>query len=255
MDEVEKVFPSSRGGDRDGGVGARMEGTWLTAVNDMTEPVFFVYTANDVRRMHEAFFRAERVDAAFYVQLPDEIQRAAVWKLYLSRYFPAQVNGKAYPRYAELDVDELLVTWSKGKGKGISQPLLNKFSTALMTLAPAEREAAIAKIQVATGVTPENLRTCLIDDKGWTPAEIKSCCRLARKLNEPITETCKRVRPVSVSSPKVFHSLDEWAADSALDAETGQLYVRLAEREVEEEAEADEGATPKKRFRRKVRHA
>jgi len=38
VDEADKVMPSSRGGGGDSGVGARMEGTFLTNMNDMTEP-------------------------------------------------------------------------------------------------------------------------------------------------------------------------------------------------------------------------
>ena len=79
IDEVSKVMPAA-GGDRDGGVGSRMLGTFLTQMNDIKESIFWVFTENDISNMHEAFTRAERVDAIFYVRLPDDKQRAEVWR-------------------------------------------------------------------------------------------------------------------------------------------------------------------------------
>lgn len=227
IDEVEKVMPSSRGGSGDSGVGARMEGTFLTMMNDLQELIFWMFTANDVRRMHEAFFRAERVDGVFYVRLPGPEQRAALWKLYGKKFFPKEVTlgGKAvpFPDHRPTTLNDLLGELEKAK-KVNPVDWANKFVLPLMCIAdPDKRAKATTKIREANENVAESLR--LVDDDGWSPAEIRSCCRLARRLKEPLSKTQMRVRPVKVSARKVIEYLEEWAAEAALDAETGELYV------------------------------
>ncbi len=226
MDEVEKVMPSSRGGGGDSGVGSRMEGSFLTALNDTTQQIFWVFTANDVKRMHEAFFRAERVDAVFYVPLPTVSQRAALWKLYMRKFFPKEVVVKgqtvAYPHHLVLDVDAVLADF--GKSKKPNLPAWGrKLTAALMTLDAAAR--ADAEVQVENTNSDLAMHIKVIKDEGWSPAEIRACCRLSRKLKEPLAQTQKRVRPVSVSAAGVIKSLELWASESALDANTGEIYV------------------------------
>lgn len=255
LDEIEKVMPSSRGGDHDGGVGARMEGTFLTQLNDIEERVMWCFTANDVERMHEAFFRAERVDATFYVGLPNQEARAAIWRLYITRFFPSHINGKPYPRYMELNVNTLLAEYRKIK-KIDEAVWADKFAAALMCMTNDKRDALLEQIsdnEPNGGDLVERITNRLIDDNGWTPAEIKSCCRLSRRLNEPLSQTKRRIRPVSVTAAKVIRRLEKWAADSALDAETGEIYEQSPETTALVESHT---ATKKKssgKVRRKVR--
>lgn len=227
IDEVEKVMPSSRGHQGDSGVGARMEGTFLTMMNDLQETIFWVFTANDVRRMHEAFFRAERVDGVFYVPLPGAPQRAALWKLYGRKYFPKEVvvGGKAvaYPGHQPLDAEALIEELKKLK-KVDAVAWGRRFTLPLMCVGDAEKRLKLLdKIAGVNDLVRQAVQ--LVDDNGWSPAEIKACCRLARKLDEPLAKTQRKIRPVSVSAAKVIDALESWAADSALDAETGEVYV------------------------------
>lgn len=227
IDEVEKVMPSSRGHQGDGGVSARMEGTFLTAMNDMPELIFWVFTANDVRRMHEAFFRAERVDGVFYVRLPGPAQRAALWKLYGKKFFPKEVRqGKQtvpFPRHMTTSFTDLLDELKKTK-KLDATAWANKFTLPLMCLASTEdREKAVEKVRAVNEHVAAGIK--LVNDEGWSPAEIRACCRLARRLKEPLSKTQTRVRPVSVSAAEAIERLEEWAAESALDAETGEVYA------------------------------
>lgn len=226
IDEVEKVMPSSRGGGGDSGVGGRMEGTFLTMMNDLQELIFWMFTANDVRKMHEAFFRAERVDGVFYVRLPGPEQRAALWKLYGKKFFPKEVTiGKqavAFPGHLPTSVKEVLGELEKAK-KVNPIDWANRFTLPLMCLAdPEQREKAMGKIKEADENVFASLK--LVNDDGWSPAEIRACCRLARRLKEPLSKTQYKIRPVKVSAKKVIEYLEEWAAEAALDAETGELY-------------------------------
>lgn len=226
VDEVEKVMPSSKGHRGDTGVSASMEGSFLTAMNDMTEPVFWVFTANDVQAMHEAFFRAERVDAAFYVKLPGPMQRAALWRLYVKKFFPEKITVAKqeidFPGHLSLDFNEVLNTL-KGTKKRQPEKWAARLCAAIMCLPPEEREAAIAAVAEADLPVAEKLM--LVDDDGWSPAEIRSCCRLSRRLKEPLYVTQKRIRPVKVSAKLAIKQLERWAKEAALDAETGEVYV------------------------------
>ena len=254
IDEVEKVMPSSRGSSGDSGVGSRMEGTFLTAMNDMKESVFWVFTANDVRKMHEAFFRAERVDGVFYVQLPNATQRAALWQLYGKKFFPKEVLVKkqlvAFPQYNTTSAKEYLAELSSIKKPNIEE-WANKATLPLMCMAdPAKRQNFIEKIAGVKQEVADNIK--LVQDDGWSPAEIRACCRLSRVLKEPLTATQDRIRPVSVSAAKVIEYLEEWAAESALDAETGKLFVPAGIEPVEDGSSAVRRRDPKK-AKRKLR--
>lgn len=223
IDEVEKTMPSAKGGSLDSGVGRRMAGTFMTQMNDMTEPVFWLFTANDVADVHEAFFRAERVDACFFVPLPTAEQRAAAWKHYLKKFFPAEINGKPFPRYVELDID-LAANVMTGSAEEKSQAS-EKLAACLMAVTPAERAEAQKELSGETNLV---LRDLIFDDTGWTPAEIRACCRLSRRLQEPLAETARRIRPISVSAKDSLTVLEKWAENAALDAETGELYGKPA---------------------------
>lgn len=225
VDEVEKVMPKSRSGGGDSGVGARMEGTFLTNMNDLKEQIFWVFTANDVKNMHEAFFRAERVDAVFYVKLPDPEQRSALWKLYGKKTFPKEMQVgkemKAFPQYRSISFDEVLEDLQKAK-KPNRAAWAAKFVLPMMCRPPAERPELLARVQAVHEEIAATIK--LVDDDGWSPAEIKACCRLACMLDQSLSETQDMIRPVSISAKRVIEGLEEWAAESALDAETGKLY-------------------------------
>jgi SpoVK/Ycf46/Vps4 family AAA+-type ATPase len=258
IDEVEKVMPSSRSAGGDSGVGARMEGTFLTMMNDLQELIFWMFTANDVRRMHEAFFRAERVDGVFYVRLPGAEQRAALWKLYGRKFFPETVmQGKQeipFPRHLSTSVKTVLEELKKAK-KVQPAEWANKFVLALMCVSdPKKREEWMERIKEANENVFGFIK--LINDDGWSPAEIRSCCRLSRRLKEPLTKTQMRIRPVKVSAAKVIEFLEEWAEEAALDAETGELYVPVhVETDENEDSGAESSRVKKdaKKVKRKVR--
>jgi len=253
VDECEKVMPKSRGGGGDSGVSARMEGSFLTAMNDIQEQLFWVFTANDVKNMHEAFFRAERVDGVFYVRLPGPKQRAALWRLYGKKFFPKEVTLDKqvvdFPGYIPTDFNEVFSELKKAK-KVIPADWHTRVTLALMCLDTEEREDAYKKLENYNEDIVTEIK--LVEDVGWSPAEIRACCRLARRLKEPLTKTQMRIRPVSISAAKVITALEDWATEAALDAETGELYVR-AEADIDESV--DDRVVPEgnKKVRRKVR--
>lgn len=86
LDECEKAFSGASGSQGDSGVSTRLFGTFLSWLSDHESDVFVVATANDISRLPPEFSRAERFDAIFFLDLPSENQRRAIWQLYLEKY-------------------------------------------------------------------------------------------------------------------------------------------------------------------------
>jgi hypothetical protein len=63
-------------------------------------------------------------------------------------------------------------------------------------------------------------------DQNWTGAEIRSCCRLAKLLDAPLTEAAKNVVPVAVTAAESVERLRNWASGRCLSAYRPGLYVR-----------------------------
>jgi SpoVK/Ycf46/Vps4 family AAA+-type ATPase len=76
------------------------------------------------------------------------------------------------------------------------------------------------------GLDPKTARP---DDRGWTGAEVQSCCRLAALLDLPLKEAAKNVVPVAVTAAESVERLRTWAAGRCLDASRPGVYVRGAE--------------------------
>jgi SpoVK/Ycf46/Vps4 family AAA+-type ATPase len=84
IDEIEKGF-SSMGGGEDGGVSRRMFGTLLTWMQEHTEPVFLVATANDIESLPPELMRKGRFDEIFFVDLPEEGVRRTIFGIHLRK--------------------------------------------------------------------------------------------------------------------------------------------------------------------------
>ncbi len=84
IDELEKAFA---GMDQalDSGVSQRLFGSFLSWLEERQAPVFVVATANDVTRLPPEFTRKGRFDEAFFVGLPSEAERMAIWRIHLRR--------------------------------------------------------------------------------------------------------------------------------------------------------------------------
>lgn len=87
IDEVEKAFAGvGNSGQTDSGVSSRMFGSFLSWLNDHESDVFVVCTANDVAKLPPEFSRAERFDAAFFLDFPGREQKPIIWQLYLNLF-------------------------------------------------------------------------------------------------------------------------------------------------------------------------
>jgi hypothetical protein len=100
VDEIEKAFG---GGGKDDGPASRIFGTFLTWLNDKTESVFVIATANDISKLPPELLRKGRFDEIFFVDLPAESVRRDILAVHLRRRGrdPAKYDLEALARETE----------------------------------------------------------------------------------------------------------------------------------------------------------
>jgi len=84
IDEIEKGLSGSNNGNSDAGTSARVFGTFLTWLQEKTEPVFVVATANDISHIPVELLRKGRFDEIFFVDLPSKIERINILNIHLN---------------------------------------------------------------------------------------------------------------------------------------------------------------------------
>jgi SpoVK/Ycf46/Vps4 family AAA+-type ATPase len=118
IDELEKAFAS---GSEDGGVSQRVLGTFLSWMQDRKGDVFIVATANDVSRLPAEFLRKGRFDEIFFVDLPNEEARRAIFEIHLR---------KRDKDPASIPMDELVQASHDFSGAEIEQVIVSGLYTA-----------------------------------------------------------------------------------------------------------------------------
>ncbi|MEC4889079.1 MAG: AAA family ATPase [Nitrospira sp.] len=84
VDEIEKALVAGGGnGEADAGLSRRLFGAFLTWLQEKKEDVFVVATANDLSSLPPELLRKGRFDEIFFVDLPDDREREAIWKIHL----------------------------------------------------------------------------------------------------------------------------------------------------------------------------
>lgn len=250
IDEVEKVMPSARGDGGDSGVGKRMAGTFMSQMQDIQEWVFWVFTANGVEDLHEAFLADDRVDQVVYVHMPDKAQRVGGWRMFLKKYFPEEIGGKKSGIFLDRDFDSVLGDFEEAKKK---EPAtwVPRFVAAMLCTAQDKRSKALGELRAANAAIHDAVVKDLFSDEGWTIARIKSCCRLARLRNKTLSAIARTMPRGSTKLEKAIGRLEKWAEEEAIDAETGLAYVREHDEEGETRSPRKESSGDK--VRRKVK--
>ncbi|MBI5549183.1 MAG: AAA family ATPase, partial [Deltaproteobacteria bacterium] len=86
VDEIEKGLSGvGSSGISDGGVTARVFGTFLTWLQEKTAPVFVVATANKIEALPPELIRKGRFDEIFFVDLPSAVERKEILEIHLRR--------------------------------------------------------------------------------------------------------------------------------------------------------------------------
>jgi hypothetical protein len=86
VDEIDKALKGASGDQGDGGVAADQLGAVLTFLQETKAPVFAVATANDVTGLPPELLRKGRFDEVFFVDLPNEGERAEILRVSLKAH-------------------------------------------------------------------------------------------------------------------------------------------------------------------------
>lgn len=85
-DEIDKGMSGTRSsGVTDGGTTSRVLGSWLTWMQERTEPVFVIATANDVSNLPPELLRKGRFDEIFFVDLPNPQERRKIFEIHIEK--------------------------------------------------------------------------------------------------------------------------------------------------------------------------
>ncbi len=121
IDEIDKAFAGADGRG-DSGTTGRVFSTFITWLSEKTSPVFVVATANNIQALPPEMLRRGRFDEIFFVGLPVQDERKAIFKVHLSRL--RLHNLKSY------DLDRLAYETPDFSGAEIEQIIVEAMHTA-----------------------------------------------------------------------------------------------------------------------------
>ncbi|MEM6353300.1 MAG: AAA family ATPase, partial [Cyanobacteria bacterium P01_D01_bin.14] len=99
IDEIDKAFAGADGRG-DSGTTSRVFGTFITWLSEKTSPVFVVATANNIQALPPEMLRRGRFDEIFFVGLPSQAEREAIFSVHLSRLRPHNLQAYDLSRLA-----------------------------------------------------------------------------------------------------------------------------------------------------------
>lgn len=115
IDEIDKAF-AGFDGRGDSGTTSRVFGTFITWMAEKTSPVFVVATANNIQALPPEMLRRGRFDELFFVGLPNQEERKAIFTVHLLRLRPHNIKSYdverlAYetPDFSGAEIEQILV--------------------------------------------------------------------------------------------------------------------------------------------------
>ncbi|AHJ29420.1 AAA family ATPase [Nodularia spumigena CS-584] len=180
IDEIDKGF-SGLGAKGDAGTASRVFGTFITWLAEKTSPVFVVSTANDIQALPPEMLRKGRFDEIFFVGLPTQDERKAIFNVHLSRLRPH--NLKSY------DIDRLAYETPDFSGAEIEQTLIEAMHIGFSQ----NRDFANDDILEAASQIIPLARTAVEQIQQLQEWAASGRARLASKHN-PLTDTFGKLR-------------------------------------------------------------
>ena len=99
IDEIDKGF-AGLDGKGDSGTTSRVFGTFITWLAEKKSPVFVVATTNNIRALPPEMLRKGRFDEIFFVGLPNQTEREAIFKVHLAKLRPHSIGNYDAKRLA-----------------------------------------------------------------------------------------------------------------------------------------------------------
>jgi SpoVK/Ycf46/Vps4 family AAA+-type ATPase len=144
IDEVDGLFSGGESsGKTDGGTTARVIKAVLQDMQEDSEGIFYVFTANDIDGLPDPL--VDRLDV-WSVELPTQTEREAIWKIQIEKY------GRKAKGF---DLSELAANTDGFSGRQIEQIWIKAMTIAFNAKRePSNKDAlGIARTTVATSVT------------------------------------------------------------------------------------------------------
>ena len=86
LDELENGFSGTQSSSfSDAGTTSRVFGSFVTWLQEKTEPVFVIATANDITTLPPELMRKGRFDEIFFIDLPSAPERQDIFRIHLSK--------------------------------------------------------------------------------------------------------------------------------------------------------------------------
>ena len=104
VDEIDKAFTGAQSSG-DSGTTSRVLATFITWLAEKTSPVFVVSTANNVELIPPEILRKGRFDEMFFLNLPTEEEREAIFNVHLERFRPDSIENFQLPILSKLSKD------------------------------------------------------------------------------------------------------------------------------------------------------
>jgi SpoVK/Ycf46/Vps4 family AAA+-type ATPase len=148
IDEIEKAF-GSMDSDADGGLSRRMFGFFLTWMQEKSQEVFVVATANNISQLPPELLRKGRFDEIFFVDLPDSQERQSIWQIHLTQRkqqperFDLESLVQASEGFSGAEIEQIVITAlyrSLHLKQALDTPLLLEGIKTTIPLSVARRE-------------------------------------------------------------------------------------------------------------------
>lgn len=141
IDEMEKAFAGAGPGSINAGAPTRVFGSFLTWMQEHKTPVYVFATANDVSSLPMELIG--RFDRVFFLDMPNDIERHAIFKIHLER------TGETFPE-RKFNFRELVEESKHFVGREIERAVREAQYTAF---ADGNREISQADLMKALGET------------------------------------------------------------------------------------------------------
>ncbi|MGG6239181.1 AAA family ATPase [Nodosilinea sp. AN01ver1] len=137
IDEIEKSLGQSSG-EADGGLSRRLFGYFLTWLQEKSQEIFVVATANDLSAIPPELLRKGRFDEIFFVDLPEADERRDILHIHLERRQQGLQN---------FNLEELVVATDGFSGAEIEQAVITAYYHALHENRPADTALLLDEIK------------------------------------------------------------------------------------------------------------
>ncbi|MEM6425718.1 MAG: AAA family ATPase [Cyanobacteria bacterium P01_D01_bin.128] len=137
IDEIEKAMGSTSG-DADGGLSRRLFGYFLTWLQEKSQEIFVIATANDLSQIPPELLRKGRFDEIFFVDLPNAAERETILKIHLMR-------RKQSP--SRFDLSALVEATDGFSGAEIEQAIISALYRAIYERKPMDTDIVVGEVK------------------------------------------------------------------------------------------------------------